>query len=124
MPWRARRDPATARHGRGRVPLAERYPVGRAMRVVPRFPLRTLASMFVVAGLLAVPTAGRAAAGGATPWPLGTMKVKNAIVGDCPAGFSCAKFIVQKCPLVDMDDHGQLAWSAPATSPRGVVIFF
>jgi hypothetical protein len=94
------------------------------MRPVPRFHFRTLASMFVLAGLLVVPSAGRAAAGGATPWPLGTMKVRNAIVGDCPAGFSCAKFIVQNCPLVDMDDHGQLAWSAPATSPRGVVIFF
>jgi hypothetical protein len=69
------------------------------------------------------PAPAQATADTSTPWALGTMRVRNWVVNDCPAGFTCFKYLVRDCPQVSEADTGELAYTVPS-NPRGVVTFF
>jgi len=56
------------------------------------------------------------------PWPLGTLQINTGTVGDCPSGFVCQPFRIDQCPNVTTDVTGEVAQTAPAGTPRGVVV--
>jgi hypothetical protein len=88
----------------------------RRFAMTLRRAVRSLASTFLIAVLIA--------ASGAAQWSLGTYTPTSDTDPSCPTGYTCHAFVVSGCTDVTASARGFIAARAQIGAPRGLVMFF